>query len=99
MILYNITYNIEKDIQKEWTSYMKNEYIPLFLQSGEIKSHKFLRLMKEDENEGETFALQFFGNSLEDIENCMVDLVHAINAQSERFGQKQVSFATLLEEI
>ena len=100
MLLYNITFNIEPEIQEEWLDWIRSEYIPYVLNTGHFTSSKMYRLLTETENEGLTFSLQFFSPSLSDVENYMEKFAPSIfSKHNEVFRHKHVSFMTILEAV
>ena len=100
MILYNITFNIEPEIQNEWHSWMKNEYFPFVMGTDLFFEVKMFRLLNETENEGLTFSVQFYSDSLEKantyLENHAPEIV---NRHNQAFKYKHVSFMTILESV
>ncbi|BDD07973.1 hypothetical protein FUAX_04050 [Fulvitalea axinellae] len=99
MILYNITFNTEKSVEKVWTAWMNERYIPAVAQSEYIKEYKFLRMMHDSQSEGETYALQLFVDDLAELETCFEKNSSILAELTTKFGNKVVSFATMLEEI
>ena len=100
MILYNITFNIDLDAEESWVQYMKESHIPNVMLSPSILEYKFLRLLNETEGEGETYALQLFCESIEELENYVQkDAGEISNRLQAKFSNKQVSFATVLEDV
>ncbi len=73
MIIYNITINVEKEVEVEWLKWMKEKHIAEILATGYFHEHKILRLLNETENEGETYAVQYFTDSLDKLEAYMVE--------------------------
>ena len=100
MLLYNITFNIEPEIQEVWLDWIRNEYVPYVLKTGYFTSSKIYRLLAETENQGLTYSLQFFSPNLNDVENYLEksapDIVSRHNAA---FRYKHVSFMTILEAV
>ena len=99
MIIYNITYNINYDAEKEWLLYMKTTHIPSILDSTLPLECKLLRLLTEIENAGSTYTNQYLFRTMEDF------LAYQTHFQAEAqerlhalFNGKYVSFRTLLEE-
>ena len=67
MILYNITYNIENDIEVDWLGWMKIVHIPKIMATGYFSSVKLYKLLNISD-EGRTFSLQFMSDSLEKVQ-------------------------------
>ena len=100
MVLYNITFNIEPEIQDEWLAWIKDVYFPLVLDTGLFLDVNMYRLLNETENQGLTYSVQFFSDSLKKInmylENYASEIVERHN---EAFKYKHVSFMTILESV
>lgn len=101
MIIYNVTINVEREIQEEWIHWMKTEHIPDILRTGLFLGHKLLRLLNEEENNtGITFAVQYQVATLDHLQNYLDN--HARRFQAEhtaRYQGKFVAFRTFLEAI
>ncbi len=100
MILYNITFNIEPEIKDEWFDWMQKYYFPFVMEKGPFLEYKIFRLLTETENDGLTYSVQFFSNSLEKVnfylENYASKIVEAHNLA---FKYRHVSFMSILESV
>ncbi len=100
MHLYNITFNIEPEIRDEWLRWIREEYIPFVMETGLFSGHKLFRLLNETENEGFTYSLQFFTDSLDKADRYLEQYARKITRKhNETFRYKHVSFMTLLESV
>ncbi|GAB3330611.1 DUF4286 family protein [Marivirga atlantica] len=100
MIIYNVTINVEKEVENQWVAWMKEKHIPDILATGFFDDYKMLRLLNETENEGETYAVQYFTDSLDKLEQYMVEHAPRLReAHLEKFQNKCLSFRTFLETI
>lgn len=100
MILYNLTIRIDHDIQGEWLEYIRKKYVLSVMETGLFSDFKIYRLLNEPDDEGITYALQFFASSLGDVERYLNEYAHAISGDHlARFRNKHVAFNTLLESI
>ncbi len=100
MILYNVTVNVAPEIHDEWMIWMKVEHIPEVLECGLFVAHKMLRLIGETENDGTTYAIQYFLNDLGDFETYKIEYGPKLQAKSfEKYGDKMLAFRTLLEVV
>lgn len=100
MILYNITFNVEKSAEEEWLSWISTEYIPLALASGVFRQHHLYRLLTETANDDSTFALQFITDSLANLNRYLENEGKAITEKhNDTFRHRHVSFMTVLEKV
>ena len=100
MILYNLTVNVDFDIEVEWFNWMREIHIPKIMATGKFVDHKVYRLIGESEASGISYAVQFFAKSLQEINSYFE--IHApelTKEQMEKFKHKHVAFGTLLESI
>lgn len=100
MFLYNITVNIDRNVEQEWLHWMRNTHMPEVMATGLPHSSKLLRLLTEIENEGTTYTCQYFFLTMEDY--FTYQQLHSPALQQkhyDRFKDKYVAFRTLLEEV
>ncbi len=99
MILYSVTVNIDKDIEKEWLDWMKSIHIPDVLKTGMFVECKMYRILGEVDD-GITYSFQYFANSIADIDKYLQE--HAprlMQDHNERYKNKYVSHRTVLESV
>ena len=99
MIIYNITVNVENDIRDEWLQWMKTVHIPNVMKTKYFIENMICKVLV-DEEQGTTYSIQYTCDSVRDYEEYKK--LHASRLQKEvadKYGQKQVSFRTLLEII
>lgn len=100
MILYNITFSIEPDIEREWLGYMSKQYIPEVLATGKFIKCTLFRLLGETANSDSTFALQFTAENLGEVQSYLDRFAPGItDSHLARFRHKHVAFMTLLESV
>jgi hypothetical protein len=100
MILYNITFNIEPEIQEKWLSWIREHYFTYVLETDLFFDVKLFRLLNEAENQGITYSVQFFTDTLDKAEIYLEKYAPDIVARhNEAFRYKHVSFMTLLEGV
>ncbi len=100
MILYNITFHIEKGMEAEGIGFLRSSYIPQVIAGGFLHHPHLYRIMRTDEDEGTNLALQFQVKNIETLDFWLQHEGKKINALlTDRFGYKIAGFTTLLEEI
>ena len=100
MILYNITFNIDHNIKEEWLDWMNQYYLPFVLNTSLFTDVKLYRLLTETENEGLTYSVQFFSDSLGKVNTYLENNAPEItNNHNQTFRHKHVSFMTILESV
>ncbi len=63
MILYNVTIKVNWNIHNKWLQWMKEEHMPEMVQTGCFTHFELLRLLEVDEEEGPTYAAQYYADS------------------------------------
>ena len=101
MILYNVTVKIDTDIHQEWLHWMKTVHIPDVMATGFFREHKILKLLEPgDDEDGVTYALQYFCNNIEALRRYWNEYAPGLQAEhSERYQGKFVAFRTVMEVI
>ena len=100
MILYNVTININQQVEKKWKDWMIQHHIPDVMATRCFVENKMFKLLNEVENGGSTYAIQYFASSMKNIENYQSK--HAPRLQEEhsnKFKDQFVAFRTLLELV
>ena len=101
MILYNVTVNVEDGVHKDWLKWMKEIHIPDVMKTGMFSENKILKLLsKLPDEEGTTYAIQYFCKSLEDLENYQQNFAPKLQEDhTKRYGNKVIAFRTILEVV
>jgi len=98
-VLYNITYNVDESVLQDWLIWMKSEYIPSLVATNYFESANMVKILVEEEMGGESYAVMYKSSNLELLEDFVVNKSAEFNKiLSDKFGQKVLTFMTLLEE-
>ena len=99
MILYNITYNIDAASDTEWRQWLKDYYLPGVMTTGCFNRYKVYRLLQTSEREGINYAVQFFSESLEDLNQFLEHYAPPLTAAlQEKFRHRHVAFMSVLQD-
>lgn len=99
MIIYNVTTKIDWSIADEWVKWMKEEHMPGILATGCFSKYLFVKLLEEDNIEGPTYAVQYFG-TLKDYNDYMQHYAETFSKKSlNKWREKFISFKSLLEVV
>ena len=99
MILYNVTTSLEPSIADEWVAFMLNHHMPEVVSTGCFIRSQLLRLLNE-EDDGITYASQYYAISLDQLEAYQEHFAPALRAEMEtKFSGQYVSFRTVLEVV
>ncbi|MCB0820783.1 MAG: DUF4286 family protein [Bacteroidetes bacterium] len=98
MILYNVTVNIAPEVHMEWLEWMKHKHIPDVLSTGLFIENRIFRVLTTEEDEGFTYSVQYFLDSMEKYETYREVFAPALQAEhTEKYRDQFVAFRTLLE--
>ncbi len=99
MFLYNITYNVDRDIEHHWIEWMKKIHLPKVMDTGFFESCKLYRLLKV-QDEGVTYSVQFVTTDLSKIEQYLEkNAPLLIEEHNLKYRHKYVAFRTVLQEL
>lgn len=100
MVLYNVTVKVERDSAEAWVKWMKEEHMPELMQTGLFTDSKLFRLLDVDEEDGLTYAAQYFCKDMEAYETYIAEHAPTMRAKGlERFADKFVAFRTLMQAV
>jgi hypothetical protein len=98
--IYNVTIKAEKKIAADWLQWLLNKHIPEVMETGCFTHYHVLRLLDTDENDGPTYAIQYYSKSIEDYKKYINRYADALRKKStDRWGDAFTSFRTLLEVV
>jgi hypothetical protein len=100
MLIYNVTIGVDKAIELEWLEWMKEVHIPEVMNTGLFTSNKIYKVVGVDEDESASYAIQYSALSLFEIDEYLKKFApHLREESNKKFGDKQMAFRTLLEEV
>ncbi|NPA46113.1 MAG: DUF4286 family protein [Chlorobi bacterium] len=99
MLIYNITFNVDDRMRRQWLDYVREEWIPAVLATGLLHSPRLMQLMKA-EPQGTSYALQWSADDMRQLKKFLNEHWPAYERDfRERFGEALVYFPTTLKEI
>ena len=101
MVIYNVTINIDEEVEQDWIAWMKETHIPEVMQTGYFIESRMMKMLSEAPDEtGKTYAIQYMAESLADVETYLENAAPKLQKQSIiRYGTKMAAFRTVLEEV
>ncbi|MGY5351755.1 DUF4286 family protein [Wenyingzhuangia sp. IMCC45533] len=100
MYIYNVTTNVEVEIEQEWLSYIQGNQIPEMIATGCFTGAKLSRVMVNEEKGGKTYAIQYSVPDKETFKGYYVAYAADMNTRlQKKFAGKFVSFQTELEVL
>lgn len=100
MIIYNVTTKVDRAIHEAWLHWLKEEHIPDIIQTGCFTKGVILHLMEADDEEGITYAVQYYAESKASYNRYIEKYAEEMRARAKnKFGDRIVSFRTLMQVV
>ncbi len=100
MILYNITYMVSHEVHEEWLKWMKEIHIPEMIATGLFERNQVLRLLEVDDQEGITYAFQFYAATIGNYNTYITNYAPALRLKAnQKWGDKVLGYRTLMEIV
>ena len=99
-IVYNLTVQVEKDIEHAWLAEIRHKIIPEVLDGEVILSIQLNRIYGPETEEGSNYALQFLFPSVDIFNSRKLErLSILITMMDASFAGKYVYFGTMMEVL
>lgn len=100
MLIYNVTTNIEENIEDQWIHWMKEKHIPDVLSTGKFVNAKMSKVLVEEDMGGVTYSVQFTVANKELLERYYQEDAPRLRKEANAiFAGRFVSFRTELEVV
>lgn len=100
MIIYNVTSKIDWSIHKQWAQWMQEEHMPEVLATGCFTQSQLLRLLETDEEEGPTYAAQYFAETIEQHAYYLETFAPLLRQKGlDKWCNRFISFRSLMEVV
>jgi len=99
MIIYNVTVSVEKSVKEDWLKWMQEVHIPEVMATGVFLKSQINRVMVQGDSDN-TFAIAYTCESMKDLHQYQVKFAPELQKKHvARYGEKAVTFRTLMEVI
>jgi hypothetical protein len=100
MIVYNITVKVATHIAEEWLRWQLSEQGPRLIDTGYFTHFKVHRLLDIDDEEGPTYAVQYFANDISDYQHYLHQFAEQHQQQAyDKWGNLFIAFRTIMEAV
>lgn len=100
MILYNVTYKVDHEVNEDWMRWMRRVYIPRVMDTGKFDEHKLCQIMGVDESDGMTYSLQLMSPNMITFQLFQEKDAYLLQkAHMTRYKDHYVSFATIMKVV
>lgn len=100
MYLYNVTVNVEKELEPEWMTWMKEVHIPDVLATGMFHENKIFRILHDSEDGSINYSIQYFTDSMEKVLEYQSKYAPKLQQDvRDKYQDRIVTFRTLLQMV
>lgn len=100
MFIYNVTIKVNRSIHDEWLQWLKEEHIPDLIGTGCFTDAAILHLVEADDEEGVTYAVQYYSPSTELYEKYISQHADEMrNRGHVKWGDQFIAFRTLMKRV
>lgn len=100
MIVYNVTTKLTWSIHDNWVKWMKEVHMPEVVATGCFSHSQLLRVLEIDEEEGPTYAAQYFADSMEKKNEYIEKFATPLrNKVFNEWGNQFISFRSVMEVV
>ena len=100
MIIYNITTKVQHSIALQWLEWLKKEHVKDVMASNCFTDYKIVKLLEIDEEEGPTYAIQFFADSKALYNFYLEKFAGEMRKRSfEKWGDKFISIRSVMQIV
>jgi hypothetical protein len=100
MFLFNNTIGIDRVVELQWLSWMKEAHIPTVMNTGLFTDFKMYKVVHENEDDTISYSIQFFSTTIDNVQQYLEKFAPAHAAElQKKFKNRHVAFRTLLQEI
>lgn len=100
MIIYNVTVGVDKSIESQWLTWMRDSHIPKVMATGAFVGQQMMKVITHDDPQSSSYAIQYAATSMEKLQDYLARFAPALRKDvQDKFGDKQVSYRTILEVL
>lgn len=100
MIIYNVTIKVTWAIHDAWIEWMINTHIPDVMATGCFTKHQLVKLLELDEEEGPTYAAQYYAEAFSDYERYIDQYSQALREDGyNKWGNHFIAFRSIMEIV
>lgn len=100
MIIYNVTIKVSKSIADNWLQWLKEEHIPEVKGAGCFTNANILQLLEIDDDEGPTYAIQYFAESREKYDFYIENFADLMREKSyQKWGDQFIAFRSVMKIV
>ena len=100
MIVYNVTVKVHKSIADKWLLWLQTVHVIDVMKSSCFTAYKILKLLEVDDEDGPTYAVQYFAES-KAIYNSYIEKYAGLMHQNsfDAWGDKFIAFRSVMQIV
>src|SRR5687767_8737998 len=99
-IIYNVAIKVQRNIADDWLQWLIQEHAPQIIATNCFKKFTALKLLEQDEEEGITYAIQYFADNMQSYERYISQFADHFRKESlNKWGEKFIAFRTLMQVV
>jgi len=100
MIIYNTTIKVSWIIHEAWLEWIQKTHIKEILETRCFQKHQLVRLLETDDEEGPTYAIQFYAAGKDDYYKYIENFADRLKQKSiDRWGDQFIAFNSLMQIV
>lgn len=100
MIIYNVTIKLDASIHQQWLNWLQDIHIPEVIGTGCFTKATVLRLLEIDDNEGPTYAIQYFAESKALYNQYIEKFAGEMRQRSfDKWGNRFIAFRSVMQVV
>ncbi len=100
MILYNVTVAIDKKVEVEWVTWMKEVHIPEVMETNQFEEYKFFKVLNTEDPQSSSYSVQYFAADMKNIQMYMAAFAPELQQKALlKFPNQMAAFRTLLQSV
>ena len=100
MIIYNVTIKVSWAIHDAWVDWMINTHMPDVMATGCFTRNQLVKVLELDEEEGPTYAAQYYANEFSDYERYINQHSQTLREDGyNKWGNNFIAFRSVMEIV
>lgn len=100
MIIYNVTIQLQHNIEEAWVSWMKETHIPDVMNTNCFEKFQMVKLLEIDETDGVTYAVQYYASNYLNYKYYTENFAKQLQQQSfDEWGNQFIAFRSIMQIV
>jgi hypothetical protein len=100
VLIYNVTTKVSTGVHQAWLQWMQQVHIPAVMETGCFLKHQLVHLLDADDEEGVTYAVQYYAANTAQYEAYVSQHASALRqAAFDAWGDAIVAFRSLMQVL